>query len=204
MIRQAEFVKSSATPDQCPKPDKPEYAFIGRSNVGKSSLINMLCMHGGLAKISTTPGKTRLINHFLIDRSWYLVDLPGYGYAKVPKSMRKDFDKTLFRYLEKRENLCCAFVLIDARIPPQEIDIKFINKLGALQIPFAVIFTKTDKTTQMQLHDNTHSFKAEMSKSWDELPSCFFTSAITRKGREDILDFVVSVNRSWSSKETFV
>ena len=186
----AKFVKSSPSLKECPKPDLPEYAFIGRSNVGKSSLINMLCAHGGLAKTSATPGKTRLINHYKINESWYLVDLPGYGYAKVSKSLRKDFDKTLFNYIGKRENLYCVFVLIDSRISPQANDLEFINRMGAMQIPFAVVFTKTDKTTQKQLSDHAKAFKTEMLKTWEELPPCFYTSSPTKQGREEILEFI--------------
>jgi len=186
----SEFVKSSPSLKECPKTDLPEYAFIGRSNVGKSSLINMLCMNGSLAKTSATPGKTRLINHYRINESWYLVDLPGYGYAKVSKNMRKDFEKTLFNYLCKRENLYCVFVLIDSRIPPQANDMEFISRLGELQIPFAIVFTKTDKVTQKQLSDNTKAFKHEMLKTWEELPQCFYTSATTKRGRDEILEFI--------------
>ena len=189
----AEFVKSSSSLKECPKPDMPEYAFIGRSNVGKSSLINMLCMNSKLAKTSATPGKTRLINHFRINERWYLVDLPGYGYAKVSKNLRKDFDKTLFNYLCKRENLYCVFVLIDSRIPPQTNDMEFISRLGELQIPFAIVFTKTDKLSQKQLNDNTHSFKNEMLKTWEEMPPCFSTSSTTKRGREEILEFISSL-----------
>jgi len=196
IIRKAEFVKSSSSLKECPKPDMPEYAFIGRSNVGKSSLINMLCNNGSLAKTSATPGKTRLINHFRINENWYLVDLPGYGYAKVSKNMRKDFDKTLFNYLSKRENLYCVFVLIDSRIPPQANDMEFLSRLGELQIPFAIVFTKTDKTTQKQLSDNTKAFKTEMLKNWEELPSCFYTSSTTKRGREEILEFIEQTKKN--------
>jgi len=192
-ILNSQFVKSSPSLKECPKPDAPEYAFIGRSNVGKSSLINMLCMNGSLAKISTTPGKTRLINHYRINESWYLVDLPGYGYAKVSKTMRKDFDRMLFNYLCKRENLYCVFVLIDSRIPPQDNDILFINRLGELQIPFVIVFTKTDKATQKQLSDNTMMFKSEMLKTWEELPTCYYTSSVTKRGREEILEFIAKL-----------
>jgi len=193
LVRKAEFVKSSPSLKECPKTDMPECAFIGRSNVGKSSLINILCMNGGLAKTSTTPGKTRLINHYRINENWYLVDLPGYGYAKVSKNMRKNFDKTLFNYLCKRDNLHCVFVLIDSRIPPQTNDMEFINRLGELQIPFVIVFTKTDKTTQKQLNDNTMAFKNEMLKLWEELPQCFYTSSVTKQGREEILEFIASL-----------
>jgi len=155
----------------------------------------MLCLQGSLAKTSATPGKTRLINHYKINDSWYLVDLPGYGYAKVSKSTRKDFNKTLFNYLIKRENLYCVFVLIDSRIPPQAIDIEFISNLGELRIPFAIVFTKTDKTTQKQLNDNTLAFKNEMLKTWEELPSCFYSSANTKKGREEILEYISSLTK---------
>jgi len=196
IIRQAEFVKSSSSLKECPKPDVPEFAFIGRSNVGKSSLINMLCMNGKLAKTSATPGKTRLINHFRINESWYLVDLPGYGYAKVSRNMHKDFDQTLFNYLSKRENLYCVFVLIDSRIPPQTNDMIFLSRLGELQIPFAVVFTKTDKPTQKQMSNNIRTFKSEMLKTWEELPSCFFTSSITKQGREEILEFIEKTTKS--------
>jgi GTP-binding protein len=192
IVRKYEFIKSSQTLKDCPKPDLPEYAFIGRSNVGKSSLINMLCMNGNLAKTSATPGKTRLINHYKINESWYLVDLPGYGYAKVSKNMRMDFEKTLFNYLCNRENLYCVFVLIDSRIQPQANDLQFINRLGELHIPFAVVFTKTDKTTQKQLSDNTKAFKNEMLKTWEELPQCFSSSSKTKRGRDDILNFIVA------------
>ena len=184
------FIKSSKSLKDCPKPDLPEYAFIGRSNVGKSSLINMLCMNGSLAKTSATPGKTRLINHYKINESWYLVDLPGYGYARVSKNLRMDFEKTLFYYLTNRKNLYCVFVLIDSRIQPQAIDLQFVNRLGELHIPLVIVFTKTDKTTQKQLSDNTKAFKEEMLKTWEELPQCFFSSSVTRKGREDILNFI--------------
>jgi GTP-binding protein len=196
IIRKAEFVKSSPSLKECPQPDMPEYAFIGRSNVGKSSLINMLCLHGGLAKTSATPGKTRLINHYRINETWYLVDLPGYGYAKVSKSLRKDFDRTLFNYLGKRDNLYCVFVLIDSRIPPQANDMEFLACLGKMQTPFAIVFTKTDKVTQKQLSSNTRAFRNEMLKSWEELPPCFYTSAPAKLGREEILEFIEKTNLS--------
>ena len=201
IIRNAEFVKSSSSLKECPKPDMPEYAFIGRSNVGKSSLINMLCMNRSLAKTSATPGKTRLINHFRINENWYLVDLPGYGYAKVSKNMRRDFDKTLFNYLTKRDNLYCVFVLIDSRIPPQANDMAFLNRLGELQIPFAIVFTKTDKTTQKQLNSNIKAFKDEMLKIYEELPTCFYTSSATRQGREEILEFIEKTGKSGEAGE---
>ena len=150
----------------------------------------MLCMNGSLAKTSATPGKTRLINHYRINDKWYLVDLPGYGYAKVSKNMRRDFEKTLFNYLCQRDNLYCVFVLVDSRIPPQANDMEFISRLGELQIPFVIVFTKTDKVTQKQLSDNTKAFKNEMLKTWEELPACFYTSSATKRGREEILEFI--------------
>ena len=148
-------------------------------------------MNSNLAKTSATPGKTRLINHFLIDNKWYLVDLPGYGYARVSKKMREEFDKILFNYLTKRETLHCVFVLIDSRIPPQANDMEFIDRLGEFQIPFAVVFTKTDKTTQKQLNCNTNAFKNEMLKTWEELPACFYSSAVTKRGRNEIIEFIL-------------
>ncbi len=195
LVRKAEFIKSSSSLKECPKPDMPEYAFIGRSNVGKSTLINMLCTNSSLAKTSATPGKTRLINHFLINGNWYLVDLPGYGYAKVSQSMRKEFDKTLVNYLTKRENLYCVFVLIDSRIPPQSSDLSFVNRLGELRIPFALVFTKTDKITQREIAQNTRSFKDEMLKTWDDLPPCFYTSSVKKQGKEEILEFIEKTNQ---------
>jgi len=198
IVLNSQFVKSSPSLKECPKPDIPEYAFIGRSNVGKSSLINMLCMNGNLAKTSATPGKTRLINHYLINESWYLVDLPGYGYAKVSKNMRRDLNKTLFNYLNKRENLYCVFVLIDSRISPQTNDIEFIIRLGELQIPFVVVFTKTDKTTKKQLNDNIKAFSNEMLKTWEELPPRFYTSSVTKRGREEIIEFIEKTNKNFN------
>ncbi|MDR3094214.1 MAG: ribosome biogenesis GTP-binding protein YihA/YsxC [Bacteroidales bacterium] len=195
LIRKAEFVKSSPALKDCPKPDRPEYAFIGRSNVGKSSLINMLCSHGSLAKTSATPGKTRLINHFSINGSWYLVDLPGYGYAKVSKSMLREFDRTIIHYIGKRDSLCYVFVLIDSRIPPQAIDLEFINTLGSLQIPLTLVFTKIDKTTQRERNSHIQALKDKLLETWEELPPCFYTSTITRSGREEILDFIEECNR---------
>lgn len=194
IIHQAKFIKSSSSLKECPVTDLPEYAFIGRSNVGKSSLINMLCGNKGLAKISATPGKTRCINHFLINERWYLVDLPGYGYAKVSKKMREDFDKSLSGYLKGRDNLYCVFVLIDSRVPPQNSDLDFLNRLGELQIPFAIIFTKTDKISQKEMHQNIQNFKDEMLKTWEHLPNCFCSSSLLKRGKEDILEFIEVTN----------
>lgn len=190
LVKKAEFKSSSTQTDKCPKPDIPEFAFIGRSNVGKSSLINMLTNHSKLAKISGKPGKTRLINHFLINDAWYMVDLPGYGYAKVSKTDRKKWGNFTERYLLERENLINTFVLIDSRIPPQKNDLEFMEFLGMNQIPFAVVFTKTDKLSGSQLNKNMQKFKNTMLKDWEELPPILKTSAKTKFGREAILQYI--------------
>ena len=190
IINKAEFVKSSQTLDECPQSKIPEFAFIGRSNVGKSSLINMLTGRKSLAKISTTPGKTRLINHFLIEKSWHLVDLPGYGYAKVSKTERQVFEKLIVNYISNRESLICVFVLIDSRIKPQKIDLEFITWLGKNGVPFAIVFTKIDKPKQNELKTNLRLFEEELAKTWEELPICFLSSAVNKKGREEILEYI--------------
>ena len=191
-IKSAEFVISNTDPKLCPKPDKPEFAFMGRSNVGKSSLINMLTNRKALAKISETPGKTRLINHFLINNSWYLADLPGYGYAKTSKNNRRSFLKIINDYLIARENLYCVFVLIDSRHEPLSNDLQVINQLGQNGIPIALIFTKTDKLSENKLSKNINIYKKELLKSWQEVPSVFLSSAINRTGRDEILNFIES------------
>jgi GTP-binding protein len=173
IIKDAKYIKSSAKLNQCPPPDYPEYAFTGRSNVGKSSLINMLTGRKKLAKTSSTPGKTRTINHFLINESWYLVDLPGYGYAKVSKDIKKQWNKTAINYILKRENLMCLFVLIDSRHPPQKNDVLFIELLGHNQVPFVIVFTKTDKVSEIELKKNTLNFEKELLKHWEFLPNSF-------------------------------
>jgi len=185
---------ASPTFQKCPRTTLPEYAFIGRSNVGKSSLINMITGLKALAKVSQTPGKTQLINHFLINDSWYLVDLPGYGYAKVSKSSRKAFSEIITNYILKRDNLHCLFVLVDSRLEPQENDITFINWLGQNHIPFALIFTKTDKINSATLQNNMAIYKKEMLNYWEELPKIFSCSAVTRTGREDILSYIEEIN----------
>lgn len=190
IIKTAEFKLSSPNLKGCPKSTLPEFAFIGRSNVGKSSLINLLTGRKDLAHISATPGKTRLINYFLVNNEWYLVDLPGYGYAKLSKSEREKFGKSTQEYLIKRENLYCIFVLIDSRIPPQEIDLEFINWLGSNQIPFVIVFTKTDKLKPAELSTNTENFKRSLKEWWAELPTMFLTSTVTKSGKEEILDFI--------------
>ncbi len=189
-IRTAHFVMSNTDVRRCPPADKPEYAFIGRSNVGKSSLINMLVKNRKLAKTSQTPGKTRHINHFLINESWYLVDLPGYGYARVSKSTHGKFQQYIVDYIKKRENLYCLFVLIDSRHEPQKIDIEFITWLGENRIPFALVFTKADKLGKNKLEANIEHYKKELLKDWEQLPPVLVSSAETGSGREEILDFI--------------
>ena len=196
VIRTAKFVASYPRVEKAPISNKPEYAFIGRSNVGKSSLINMLTCTKALAKVSQTPGKTQLINHFLINEEWNLVDLPGYGYAKVSKSDRKAFSDIITNYILKRENLYLLFVLIDSRLEPQQIDIDFVNWLGAHQIPFALVFTKADKVSSGALQANMDAFAAEMLNTWEELPQMFTSSAVTRTGREEILRYIEEINKN--------
>ena len=197
IIKNARFLVSNQSVLKCPQPNKPEFAFIGRSNVGKSSLINMLCQSGSLAKTSSTPGKTQLINHFIINESWYLVDLPGYGYAKLSKAKRLEFGKMINDYLEKRENLMCLFILIDSRHEPQALDLEFINKMGMAGFPFALIFTKTDKLTTSQFTKNIEVYKQRLLKDWEELPPLFTSSAIKKDGREAILDYIQSIIDQW-------
>lgn len=189
-----EFIKSTPRWSDCPEPDRPEYAFIGRSNVGKSSLINMLSQRKDLAKTSGTPGKTQLINIFLMQESWYLTDLPGYGYARVSKKQRSSFQKMITEYLTQRPNLINTFVLIDSRIPPQKIDLEFLNWMGENQLPFSMIFTKIDKISSSALQKNLLNYKKEMLKTWESMPQIFTTSTIGRVGREEILNFITSLN----------
>ena len=189
-IIQAEYLISSPSVEMCPKPDRPEYAFIGRSNVGKSSLINMLADNHKLAKTSGTPGKTQLINHFIINGEWYLVDLPGYGFAKVSINARNRWEQMIENYLRKRENLSNVFVLIDGRHSPQKLDIDFINKLGKWEVPFSLVFTKSDKETQKTVSQNVKLFLDKMRESWQFLPQHFVTSATKKTGREKILGFI--------------
>jgi GTP-binding protein len=190
IIRSAEFVRSSAVLSQCPDPSKPEFAFIGRSNVGKSSLINMVTGWSKLAKTSGQPGKTRTINHFVINDEWYLADLPGYGYAKVPAKMRDTWVKEVENYIANRENLVSLFVLLDARIKPQEIDLRFMEMVGLSQIAFARVFTKTDKLKKTEIENSIHLYDKVMLEKWEELPITFISSAVNRSGREDILNFI--------------
>lgn len=194
-IKQAEFIISSTDVNKCPAAEKPEYAFIGRSNVGKSSLINMLTNRKGLAKISGKPGKTQLINHFLINTNWYLVDLPGYGYASVSKGKRIEFAKFINQYLQKRGNLMCLFVLLDSRHKPQKIDMEFMQWLGENNIPFVMCFTKQDKLSKLESAKNLAHYKKEMKQIWQELPPIFLTSSSNKKGKDEVLQFIDKTNK---------
>ena len=195
-IVKAEFVVSNATVEKCPKPDRHEYAFIGRSNVGKSSLINMLTNNKKLAKTAARPGKTQLINHFLINDMWYMVDLPGYGYARTSETARRQFEKMIRDYILKRENLVCLFVLIDSRLEPQKIDLEFMEWLGENGVPFAIIFTKADKLTGGKAKDNVNKYLKKLSEQWEELPPYFLSSSEKKLGRKEILDYIESINQS--------
>ena len=199
-ITSAEYVISSPDYTQCPPPDKAEYAFIGRSNVGKSSVINMLCNNQKLAKTSGTPGKTQLINHFLVNKSWFIVDLPGYGFAKVSLKDRRRWEQMIENYLRKRENLVNIFVLIDSRHGPQKLDLDFVNQLGEWEIPFALIFTKADKETQRVVAANVKAFLNAMRKEWEFLPAHFVTSAIKKLGRDKILKFIGETNERFNEE----
>lgn len=196
-IRTAEFVMSNTEVDKCPEPNLPEYAFIGRSNVGKSSLINMLTNHSKLAKISGRPGKTQLINHFLINQEWYLVDLPGYGFAKTSKENRRKWSLFIEKYLLTRENLLNTFILIDSRLEPQKIDLEFMGRFGQKELPFSMVFTKTDKLSKNELQKNLTVYKKELLKSWEELPQIFITSSTTDVGRDEILDYIEEINKNF-------
>ncbi len=193
IISSAEFVKSSQELNQCPQPDMPEFAFIGRSNVGKSSLINMLVEKKDLAKTSSQPGKTQLINHFIINDEWYLVDLPGYGYAKTSMENRKRWRMMIENYLLKRENLLTVFVLIDSRIEPQKNDLEFINFLGENGVPIKLIFTKTDKQSAKKTQDSLELFKQTLSEYWEELPEIILTSSENKTGRGEVLETIENI-----------
>jgi len=200
VIKSAEFVISNTDVGKCPQDGKPEYAFIGRSNVGKSSLINMLTGRKGLAMTSSTPGKTQLINHFIINNEWYLVDLPGYGYAQRGKKGREQIAQIIYRYLGQREELTCLFVLIDCRHEPQKIDLEFIEELGESGIPFAIIFTKTDKISHERLKINIENYKTTLLKTWEELPPIFSTSAERREGKDEVLNYIEQINVTVSGR----
>ena len=199
VIHSAVYVISSPDYTQCPKPDRPEYAFIGRSNVGKSSLINMICNNDHLAKTSGTPGKTQLINHFNIDNKWYIVDLPGYGFAKVSMASRKKWEKMIEDYLRKRENLVTVFILIDSRHSPQKNDLEFVNRLGEWKIPFCLVFTKADKENQRTVSKNVKDFLDKMRTTWQFLPQHFVTSTIKKMGRDKILSLIEEMNKEFES-----
>lgn len=195
-IKSAEFIMSNSDVAKCPKDQLPEYAFIGRSNVGKSSLINMLMQRKSLAKTSGRPGKTQLINHFIINKNWYLVDLPGYGYARVSKSSKKVFQKFITDYFEKRMQMMLAFVLVDCRHEPQPIDLEFMEWMGESGIPFNIIFTKADKLKPLALERNIKSYSAKMLETWEEMPKYFITSASNSDGRDEVLNYIEELNAS--------
>ena len=194
IINNSEFTISAPTVSKCPEDNKPEYAFIGRSNVGKSSLINMLCNHKGLAKTSSKPGKTLLINHFIINKEWYLVDLPGYGYAKNSKSVRAKLEQMIAQYILQRKQLMNVFVLIDIRHEQQTIDREFIDWLGKSNVPFSIIFTKADKLTAGRAKSNALLWMKKLEDTWEELPPYFITSAEKKTGKEEVLDYIESIN----------
>jgi len=195
LIKNARFAVSSADVKNCPKPVFAEYAFIGRSNVGKSSLINMLVQQKGMAKTSSTPGKTQLINHFIVNENWYLVDLPGYGYAKTSKTKSEGFGKMIADYIMQRKNLLNVFVLIDSRLPMQKADESFFLWLGENQVPFSIVFTKADKSGSSTLSTNLNNYKKKLLDYWEELPPVFITSVKTQAGREELLNYIEETNK---------
>lgn len=197
-IKYSEFVISSPTVSTCPKDTKNEYAFIGRSNVGKSSLINMLCRRKNLAKTSATPGKTLLINHFIINKEWYLVDLPGYGYAKRSKTEIKKLDQMIRGYILQREQLVNVFVLVDIRLEPQKIDLEFINWLGESSVPFSIVFTKADKLNVNKVNASVALYQKTLSETWEEMPRMFITSSEKKTGRDEVLGYIEEINKELS------
>lgn len=202
MIKSAEFVMSNTRVTGCPDSREPEYAFIGRSNVGKSSLINCLTGNSKLAKASSTPGKTLLINHFLINKSWYIVDLPGYGYATISKTEREKLRKMIDDYILYRRQLTNVFVLLDARLSPQKIDMEFMQWLGENEVPFSMVFTKCDKLGKQALQRNIELYKSRMLEIWEELPPCFLTSSTTGMGREQLIEYIESINDTYVSENS--
>lgn len=205
-MKNAKYLISSPSISKCPVPDRPEYAFIGRSNVGKSSLINLITEQNALAKVSATPGKTIMINHFLINANnkdeggWYLVDLPGYGYAKRSKSQRQQWIKVMNDYFEKRENLVTVFVLIDSRLSPQANDLEFLGGLGELGVPFNLVFTKADKNSQAETSKNVKTFLNKMKEDWEYIPQHFITSTVKRSGRKEILQYIDELNQQYKEQ----
>ncbi len=195
-IKEASFIVSNTDVKKCPEPNLPEYAFIGRSNVGKSSLINKITNKKSLAKTSGKPGKTRLINHFLINKEWYMVDLPGYGFAQIPLKERKKLENIIQNYILQRANLYCLFVLIDSRHEPQKVDLDFMEWLGISEIPFSIVFTKTDKLKPQELETNLKNYEEKMFEKWEVMPDYFISSAETGTGAQEILDFIESVNKN--------
>lgn len=200
-IKNSQFVISAPTVEKCPKDNKPEYAFIGRSNVGKSSLINMLCNHKGLAKTSATPGKTLLINLFLVNREWYLVDLPGYGYAKRSKSVQDQLQRMISSYILQRQQLVNVFVLIDIRHDPQKIDREFIDWLGVSSVPFSIVFTKADKLGPVKARQNAERWMESLRDTWETLPPYFITSSEKKTGRQEVIDYIGQINDSLSATD---
>ncbi|MFQ3213219.1 MAG: GTP-binding protein [Marivirga sp.] len=196
-IKEAEFIISNTDYKKSPEPNLPEYAFIGRSNVGKSSLINMLAGRKKLAKTSSTPGKTQLINHFLMDKSWYLVDLPGYGYAKVSKRAQVGWSTMIANYLRNRESLICVFILVDSRLAPQQVDLDFINFVGSCELPLALIFTKADKQSKNKTQQHIAVFKKSLLETWEAFPPYYVSSATASTGKEEILEFIQDLNKDW-------
>ena len=194
-VKTAEFVISAPVVNMCPADTKPEYAFIGRSNVGKSSLINMLCRNKKLAKTSATPGKTLLINHFIINKDWYLVDLPGYGYAKRSKTEIAKLDRMIRGYILQRHQLVSVFVLVDVRLEPQAIDVEFINWLGQSGVPFCIVFTKADKLSQGKVNTNVEEYKRKLLETWEELPPYIVTSSENKQGRDELLEYIEKINK---------
>lgn len=200
-IKNSQFVISAPTVEKCPKDNKPEYAFIGRSNVGKSSLINMLCNHKGLAKTSATPGKTLLINLFLVNREWYLVDLPGYGYAKRSKSVQDQLQRMISSYILQRQQLVNVFVLIDIRHDPQKIDCEFIDWLGVSSVPFSIVFTKADKLGPVKARQNAERWMESLRDTWETLPPYFITSSEKKTGRQEVIDYIGQINDSLAATD---
>lgn len=200
-IKNSQFVISAPTVEKCPKDNKPEYAFIGRSNVGKSSLINMLCNHKGLAKTSATPGKTLLINLFLVNREWYLVDLPGYGYAKRSKSVQDQLQRMISSYILQRQQLVNVFVLIDIRHDPQKIDREFIDWLGVNSVPFSIVFTKADKLGPVKARQNAERWMESLRDTWETLPPYFITSSEKKTGRQEVIDYIGQINDSLAATD---